>query len=157
MTFEYSILIAAPAEDLFNLTQDYARRRLWDRFLYAAHPLSGALAPDVGVRVRCVAWYGSSMDVEYVSYRSPRVAAVRMRAGPPILRRFAASWLFRQRSTGETQVTFRYHFLVRPAWLTRVVGWFFAREMRKRLVALKRFAESQRYIAAPATLGLVTE
>ncbi|VTU02523.1 Uncharacterized protein OS=Cytophaga hutchinsonii (strain ATCC 33406 / NCIMB 9469) GN=CHU_2226 PE=4 SV=1: Polyketide_cyc2 [Gemmataceae bacterium] len=81
MTFELSVEIAAPAADLFAVTQDYARRLEWDPFLRSAELLAGAASPGVGVRAYCVARSGLGMETEYVSYRPPRVAAVRMTRG----------------------------------------------------------------------------
>jgi hypothetical protein len=164
MTLEHTLAIAAPAEDLFDLTQDYDRRRLWDRFLLLAVPINRPwgepFRPAVGAQVRCYAWLGPHMDVEYVSCACPRVAAVKMIHGPKIVRRFAGSWLFRPscpQSPGKTLVTFRYHFIARPRCLTRMLGWWFAWETKRRLLALKRFAESQRYLRSPLELQLAPE
>jgi hypothetical protein len=64
-----------------------------------------------------------------------------MTRGPWLLSKFAGSWLFEEVSPGRTRVRFRYHLRARPGWLTPVLGWVFAREMRQRLSALKEAAE----------------
>ncbi|WP_439630653.1 type II toxin-antitoxin system RatA family toxin [Gemmata sp.] len=142
MTFELSIEIAAPVADLFAVTQDYERRLAWDPFLRSAELLAGATAPGVGVRAYCVARSGLGMETEYVSYRPPRVAAVRMTRGPWLIRSFAGSWRFTEVAPGRTRVAFRYALRGRFGWLTPVLGRAFARDTRKRLAALKAVVES---------------
>jgi hypothetical protein len=157
MTFQESITIAAPADYLFDLTQNYRFRSAWDPFLLFSVPLASPWlsngtwvppvstfpAPDIGVCVRCVSRYGVRMDVQYVSYQPPRVAAVKMIGGAPYLRRFAGTWLFEERAPEETRVIFKYHVVGRPRVLTRLLGWLFARESRKRLRALKAYVEAK--------------
>jgi ribosome-associated toxin RatA of RatAB toxin-antitoxin module len=139
--FESSVLIMAPAEALFALTQDYDRRLLWDPFLSEARLLGGATAAGVGVRAWCVArGTGLGMETEYVSYRPPKATAVEMTRGPWLLKRFAGSWRFEAEGAG-TRVTFRYSLVARPALLTRLVAAVFGYEMKQRLAGLKAFAE----------------
>jgi hypothetical protein len=66
VTFEHSVEIAAPAESLFALTQDYQRRLAWDPFLRSAELLGGAARAGRGVRAFCVANSGLGMETEYV-------------------------------------------------------------------------------------------
>jgi ribosome-associated toxin RatA of RatAB toxin-antitoxin module len=145
MTFEQSILIAAPPGELFALTQDYARRLEWDPFLKSAELMAGAHAAGVGVRAWCVARNGLGMETEYVSYNPPRVTAVKMTRGPWLIDRFAGCWRFEETTPGQTRVGFRYQLRARPrflSWLlTPVLAWVFARDTRKRLSALKTAVE----------------
>src|SRR5262245_48082399 len=96
MTFEQTIVIAAPPEVLFRLTQDYPHRLEWDPFLRTAELVGGAKEAGVGVRAWCVARNGMGMETEYVSYHPPRVAAVKMTKGPWLLAHFAGSWRFEE-------------------------------------------------------------
>ncbi|MGL6097311.1 MAG: type II toxin-antitoxin system RatA family toxin [Fimbriiglobus sp.] len=148
MTFEQSVEIAAPAADLFALTQDYGRRLEWDPFLRSAELVGGATAPGVGVRAYCVARSGLGMETEYVSYNPPRVAAVRMTRGPWMIGLFAGSWRFTEMSPGKTRVGFRYGLRARPRCLswafTPVLVWVFACDTRRRLAALRAAVESGR-------------
>jgi ribosome-associated toxin RatA of RatAB toxin-antitoxin module len=153
MTFEQSVLIAAEPAALFALTQDYDRRLEWDPFLKSAALVGGAAAPGVGVRAYCVARSGLGMETEYVSFNPPRTTAVKMTRGPRLIDRFAGSWRFEQVAPGQTRVSFRYHMRARPRWLswliTPVMAWFFARDTRQRLAALK-VAVEQRGVLAEA-------
>src|SRR5262249_22116318 len=127
MTLEHSVLIAASAEDLFALTQDYARRLEWDPFLKSAELVGGATAAGVVVRAWCVAGRGMGMETEYVSYTPPRVTAVRMTRGPWFLANFAGSWRFEPAGPRLTRVSFRYSLKAWPtllSWLLApVLGW----------------------------------
>src|SRR5262249_49323651 len=127
------------------LTQDYARRLQWDPFLKSAQLLEGASVAGVGVRAYCVAHSGLGMETQYVSFNPPRTCAVQMTKGPPWIDRFAGSWRFDEVAPGRTRVGFRYHLRARPRWLswllTPALAWVFARDTRKRLVALKAVVE----------------
>src|SRR5262245_26996588 len=146
MTFEQSIVIAASADALFALTQDYRRRLDWDPFLKSAELVGGAPKAAVGVRAFCVAHNGLGMETEYVSFNPPRTCAVKMTRGPRLIESFAGSWRFEEIAPYQTRVTFRYHLRARPRWLawllTPLLSRRFARETRRRLDALKRAAET---------------
>jgi hypothetical protein len=148
MTLTDSINVAAPAADLFALTQDHGRRLSWDPFLRSAELLDGAAAAGVGVRAWCVARSGLGMETVYVSFTPPRVAAVRMTRGPWVIRSFAGSWRFEEVDEGRTRVTFCYSLEARPwclSWLlTPALAWAFRRDTRRRLAALKAAAEGAR-------------
>lgn len=146
MRLHHSILINAPAESLFRLTQDYSRRLEWDPFLRSADLIDGATSAGVGVRALCVAHSGLGMETEYVSFNPPRACAVKMTAGPRILRRFVGSWRFEETTPGQTKVDFTYTLEAKPWWLswllTPILALVFARDTRKRLAALKAACES---------------
>jgi len=154
MTFDQSIVIAASPGELFDLTQDYKRRLEWDPFLKSAELLDGAEAAGVGARAYCIAHSGLGMETEYVSFNPPRACAAKMTRGPRLLGSFAGSWRFEELAPGQTRVGFRYHLRARPWWLswllTPIMGLVFARDTRKRLVALKAAVEQQGLLARKA-------
>ena len=85
------------------------------------------------------------MDTKYISFSKPTVAAVSMTRGPFFLRKFAASIRQKQMDDNLVRVTYRYLFEVKP-WVVPlvmepIIGSFFQRETRKRLIALKEFLE----------------
>ena len=145
MTFEHAVEIAASAGRLFDLTQDYHRRLLWDPFLRSATLMNGAVRAGEGVRARCVSHRGWAMETEYVSFHPPRVSAIKMTRGPWIVRTFAGSWRFEPMGVQQTRVIFTYSLTTRPrllSWLlTPLIGRLFAREMRQRLTGLQQFVE----------------
>jgi hypothetical protein len=143
MRIEVAEAIAAPAAEIFALSQDYARRLAWDPFLREAVLLGEGASAGVGVRSWCVTWFGLGMESEYVSYTPPKAVAVKMTKGPRMLRMFAASWNFRTLGARRTEVSFVYSFQMQP-WLrvlTPLAAVFFRYEMRRRLRALKRACE----------------
>jgi ribosome-associated toxin RatA of RatAB toxin-antitoxin module len=141
---EDSILIDAPPEALFALSQDYALRREWDPFVREMRFLGGARAA-AGVRVWVRAWTGLTMEVQFVGFRPPTSVAMKMLRGPWFFQRFAGAWLFKPRPGGKTEVSFRYTFttrwpLLRPL-ADPVIGWAFRRDIRARLRGLTYGAE----------------
>jgi ribosome-associated toxin RatA of RatAB toxin-antitoxin module len=146
-TVEDRILIHAPAEGLFDLAQDYALRLEWDPFLREMRFLGGAAEAAVGVRVWVRAWTGLTMTVQYVSLDHPRVVAMKMLRGPWFFRAFAGTWRFAEQAGGDTEVVFRYAFRTRWRWLAwlldPVVRAVFRRDIRSRLLGLKRGAEEK--------------
>jgi ribosome-associated toxin RatA of RatAB toxin-antitoxin module len=145
MKIEQSIVIATTPDELFALTQDYARRLEWDPFLKSAELVGGATTPGVGVRAYCVAHNAKGMETEYISFNPPRTCAVKMTRGPKFIATFSGSWHFEEFAPGSTRVYFRYHLRARPRWLswllTPLFGRVFAKETRKRLEALKKVVE----------------
>jgi ribosome-associated toxin RatA of RatAB toxin-antitoxin module len=140
-TFADRIVIEASPEALFALTQDYPRRLEWDPFLSRAELVGGAREAGLGVRALCVARTGLAMETEYVSFNPPGVCAIKMTRGPWFLGEFAGSWRFHEVEPGKTEVAFTYHLVARPRFLTPLVRWVFARDMRRRLRGLKRAVE----------------
>jgi hypothetical protein len=145
---EESIDISAEPHAVFDLIHDYARRLEWDPFLREARLLDGASAADVGVKSVCTARWasgGMAMETVYVSFDRPSVAAVKMTRGPGLLGEFAASLRQQAVGPGQTRVTYRYKLASRPRWLRflldPILDAIFAREVRSRLSALKRFLE----------------
>jgi len=147
MRFERIAIVDGSPEEVFELTQDYARRLAWDPFLREAALLGGATAPAVGVRAWCVARAGIGMETEYVSFNPPRVTAVKMTRGPRLLESFAGTWEFEPVPDGKTKVTFRYLLRTRPRWLAwalePLAEWWFSRETRLRVLALQEVLRRQ--------------
>ena len=142
------IEIRASPETVFDVIHDYARRLSWDPFLREARLLDGASEAGPGVKALCVArsgFGGFAMETVYVSYERPRVAAVRMTRGPAVLETFAASLRHDPVDGGLTRVTYRFHCSTRPRWLRAlldpVAAALFLREVRQRLLRLKRHLE----------------
>lgn len=150
MKFSKALEIDYPREQIFDLTQDYARRLEWDPFLSKAGLLDGALTPQIGAKALCVDHHGCSMEVVYVAYKRPEVAAVKMVRGPFFLSSFAGTWRFTETGNGRTLVLFEYYY--RLAWpfaiLRRFVDAVFAREIAERLEALAKFVKERK--PAPA-------
>ena len=148
-SIEAAIEIRSPPEVVFDLVHDYGRRLEWDPFLQEACLLDGAPVAGLGVKSRCTArrgFGGLAMESVYVSFERPRVAAVKMTAGPAVLESFAASLRQDEVRPGVTRVTYRFHFATRPRWLRpvadRVASRLFLREVRGRLEALKKHLDS---------------
>jgi hypothetical protein len=147
-SLEASIDVRAGADAVFDLIHDYGRRLDWDPFLKEARLLEGAGAAGLGVKALCTArngFGGLAMETVYVSFDRPRVAAVRMTKGPRVLESFAASLRQIEVEPGLTRVTYRFNFATRPRWLRMladpVAAFLFLKEVRGRLVALKRHLE----------------
>ena len=143
-----SIEVDATSEDAFDLIHDYSRRLDWDPFLRQADLLNGANQADVHVTSRCVARWavgGLGMETEYVSFRRPTVAAVKMTKGPFFLRTFAASIRHEPLGDSVSRVIYQYNFAAFPVWLRfliePIVHWIFQRETVSRLRALKDHLE----------------
>jgi ribosome-associated toxin RatA of RatAB toxin-antitoxin module len=157
---EASIVIRAPQEGLFDLSQDYALRTAWDPFIREMSFLDGATQAGLGVRVTGRAYNGLGMTVQFVSFNRPDVVAMTMTEGPWFLERFAGSWRFVPREDGTTEVIFRYVFEAKPRWLRWALNPLFARvfrrDVRARVRGLKEGAEEKgllQRLARPCPLG----
>ena len=141
-----SLDIDVGAVEVFDLTQDYARRPLWDGLTPQAWLLGDGPA-GVGRVARCPIGWGMVLDVSFVSYQRPRVAAFTLQRGPWLFESLAGSWRFEPLDDAHTRVTFTYHLRLHAAlaWiLTPLVRRQVERHTRQRLHGLKRLAEKGR-------------
>ncbi len=140
-----SDVIPAPADDVFRLLHDYNRRLEWDTLLQDAYLLDGREQAGVGVKSVCKgkSWLGGiALKTEYITFRPPNVAAVRMINRPPFFETFAATILHVAQPDGSSTIEYNYNFTSRPRWLRFVLhpdmNFAFKFETRKRLAALRR-------------------
>lgn len=147
MRGEITETLPASCEAAFDLTHDYARRLEWDTLLSAAYLEEGATCAGRGAKATCVGrgWLsGFALTTVYVSFDRPHVAAVKMVNRPPMFGTWAASIRHAPgASAGESTITYTYNFTSRPRWLAWLVepimAWFFARETRQRLGAMREY------------------
>jgi ribosome-associated toxin RatA of RatAB toxin-antitoxin module len=111
--FSEKILISKDPGSIFDFTQDYAKRLSWDTFLKKADLIDGAEEAGVGVKAWCVAHNGLGMKTEYVTFNRPKTTAIRMTKGPFMFRSFLDSWVFKEITHNQTEVTFLYSFKLR--------------------------------------------
>jgi hypothetical protein len=141
--FIESISIHRPRARVFDYTQDYGQRLVWDTFLREAVLRDGAERAGLGVKAWCVSRHGLGMETEYVSFNPPAVTAVKMTRGPWMFESFAGSWKFDEVDADTTLTTFTYSFCLKPLLrpLTPVVRWSLVRNVRGRLKDLKEQLE----------------
>jgi hypothetical protein len=137
--------IPARRADVFRLMHDYKRRLEWDTLLQSAVLTEGA---EAGLHARAVCkgrFYLGSIEIksEYVSFREPDVAAVKMVNHAPFFDAFAATIRHRDLGDGWSQVEYIYQFTARPAWLRwllhPVMQALLRFETRRRLRSLRLF------------------
>ena len=142
--FIESIQIRCPRQRVFDYTQDYGQRLVWDTFLREAVLMDGATRAGPGVKAWCVSRHGLGMETEYVSFNPPAVTAVKMTRGPWMFESFAGSWKFDAVDAETTLTTFTYSFSLRAPlrpftpWMKHVL----ASNVRGRLKDLKARLES---------------
>lgn len=136
-TLEHRCLIHTRLETAFHASQDYSIRSHWDPFAKTIERVADG-------QVLVTAWHGMTMQVEYVSWRPPARAAIRMVHGPGMLERFAGTWCFTQQAPGIVEVKFRYTINAARhwRWLEPLMLHYFKVETRRRLSALKRYLDS---------------
>lgn len=139
---EYSLEIQKTDSELFGLTQDYERRLEWDPFPESYEFLNGDKV-NKGLQLLVRDKAGRKMTVEYVSFLPPRVAAIKMIDGPWYIKSFAGSWSFIKISSKKTKVIFKYNIVGHPSIMTLAVRQIFKYNVKKRLKALKQYAESK--------------
>jgi ribosome-associated toxin RatA of RatAB toxin-antitoxin module len=143
--FSERIVIDSPATAVFDYTQDYEHRTVWDTFLKTAELLDGAKEAGKDVRAYCVARNGLGMVTQYVSYNRPKATAVKMTEGPAMFKSFLGSWTFKELSSTQTEVIFLYSFELRTPfsiagrWIEKILR----KNVRQRLTDLKRNIEDK--------------
>jgi ribosome-associated toxin RatA of RatAB toxin-antitoxin module len=145
--FSEKITIAAELLAVFDFTQDYTNRLVWDTFLRKAVLIEGATSAALGVKAYCVAKNGLGMETEYVSFHRPKVTAVKMTKGPFLFSSFLGSWNFKELAKGSTEVTFLYSFGLRFPFslVAPLVRQNLQRNVRQRLRDLKNCLKQRAY------------
>lgn len=139
---EQSSEILKNDEELFNFTQDYSRRLEWDPFP-ESYKFLNSQKVDKGLQLMVRDKFGRSMTVEYVSFKPPKVAAIKMITGPWYIKNFAGSWSFHQLNADKTRVVFKYNIVGYPFFMNIIIRQIFKYNTKKRLKALKSYAESR--------------
>lgn len=138
--------IPASAADVFELLHNYDRRLEWDTLLQSAKLLNGFTRAQLGAISACKGKRvlgGIELITEYVTFRPPDVAAVRMINRPPFFELFAATIRHLPLADNTSTIEYVYNFTARPRWLQFILhplmNFLFKIETRKRLRALRRF------------------
>lgn len=134
--------IQSTKEALFDITQNYSIRMDWDPFPESYSFLNGNKI-ERGLQLKVIDKAGRSMTVEYVSYKPPLVASIRMVNGPWYIKRFSGSWSFKQLDENNTKVIFKYTIISYPIFIGKIVRYVFRKNAEKRLTALKHYIESR--------------
>jgi len=143
--------IPATSADVFRLLNDYSRRLEWDTLLEDARLCDGWISAELHARSVCTGrWYLGriALKTEYVSFRPPCVAAVKMLNRPALFEAFAASIRHHDLGAGSSSIEYKFSFTARPLWLRwllhPLMAAIFRWETQKRLAALRRhFAMAQ--------------
>jgi len=94
---QQSIEIRRPREDIFSLSQDYDERLKWDPFPESYKFVNGANL-EKGLRIFVKAKNGFTLLVEYISYKPPEIAAIKLIDGPWFISEFSGTWSFKELS-----------------------------------------------------------
>ena len=133
--------LPASCEEAFDLTHDYDLRLAWDTLLSEAYLEDGAKVAAKGATATCVGRGWLSRFALTTVFDRPNVAAVKLVNRPPFFETWAASIRHEPAGEGQSTLTYTYNFTARPRWLAwllePVMAWFFARETRQRLAAMR--------------------
>lgn len=145
-TIEYELSIDASPSEVYEASQDYSVRYLWDTFPEKIEILGGANQIEKGTRVLVLAKNGLKMEVEFVQVSPPATTAIKMIKGPFFLKSFAGSWAFKSSGNGATRVKFVYSIKAKrwaiPFVTDAIASWYFNHVIRARLAGLKAYCES---------------
>jgi hypothetical protein len=98
---------------VFQLLHDYHRRAEWDTLLRDARLCPGWSRAQLHATSVCTGrWFlgGIALKTEYVSFKPPAVAAVKMLNRPVFFEAFAATIRHRDTVGGGSSVEYIYHF-----------------------------------------------
>lgn len=140
MKTKQTIIIPANIEYVFDLTQDYAKRKHWDSLMGEIELLT-PLPIQKGTQLRYTAKNGFAMTVEYQNYDRPKIASIRIISDSRLFLQFGGGWRFKAIDEHSTEVIFAYSFEVKflPKMMNPIFAKIFAWENKKRFKKLKRF------------------
>ncbi len=142
-------VIPAPASEVFRLLHDYRKRLQWDSLLKEAYLTDSCREAQVGAISVCrgkSSLGGFALKTEYVSFRPPEVAAVKLVNRPPFFDTFAATIRHQDLPGGESSIKYTYNFTARPKLfrfvLHPIMNAILKRETRKRLQSLRDYFQN---------------
>lgn len=142
MKLKQTVIIPANINYVFDLTQDYDKRKEWDTPMGEIRLLT-PLPIGKGSQLKYIANNGFGMVVEYQNYQRPKIASIRMISDSKIFAHFGGGWRFEPIDDTTTKITLAYSFDAKflPKLLNPILGKIFARENRKRFNQLKAYAK----------------
>lgn len=142
--FTESIIVERKPEIVFDFTQDYNKRLIWDTFLRRADLLDGAVTAGKGVKALCVAKNGFGMVTEYITFNRPKATAIKMTNGPFMFKAFLGSWNFKETNEMSTEVIFLYSYKLRFPFslFSKFMRLKLQGDVKKRLIDLKSNIEA---------------
>ena len=139
-----------PAAEVFELLHNYERRLEWDTLLKDARLTRGCERAEQGATSLCVGkpFFGIfAIETKYVTFTSPKIAAVKLINAPPLFAEFAASIRHEDNEAGSL-ATYKFRFSAKPrilSWLLEPLMLLALRaETKKRLNALADFLGASR-------------
>lgn len=144
MKTKQSIIIPANIEYVFDLTQDYEKRKYWDSLMGEIKLLT-PLPIKKGTQLRYTANNGFGMTVEYQNYDRPKIASIRMVSNSYVFSQFGGGWRFEKIDDHCTKITFAYSFESKflPKIINPLLSKIFTWENKKRFEKLKRYIATQ--------------
>ena len=144
-TIEYELIIKANTQFVYDVSQDYSVRYLWDPFPEKIKLLHGATLIKKGTKAFVLAKSGLKMEVEFIQVAPPTTAVIKMTQGPVFIDAFAGSWIFKPEA-GFTKAKFIYSIKSKkwalPFIINRMAAWYFLSVVKRRLNGLKSYCES---------------
>ena len=144
---EYHLQINATPEQVYEVSQDYAVRKLWDPFPERIDFLHGATEIQKGTQVLVIAKSGLRMEVEFVQVAPPEAAAIVMKKGPMILKHFAGSWVFKTSQDIAHMTDAKFKYSIKTQWWSLpiisepIACLYFKYIVKARLQGLKNYIE----------------
>jgi ribosome-associated toxin RatA of RatAB toxin-antitoxin module len=140
---ESTVIVDLDISTAFKLSQTYGDiRYLWDPFVSEQHLLDNAKHAEKGVRTQTKSKHGLTMISQYTTFKPPHHVGMKMVKGPWFFRSFSGGWNFRETDDNRLEVTWRYNFVCRPAFLrfiTHPLGAkLLQRDIDQRLQAFSR-------------------
>jgi ribosome-associated toxin RatA of RatAB toxin-antitoxin module len=140
--------VPVSADLAFALSQTYGELRYrWDPFVHHQELLNGAHRAGAGVQTLTRSKHKLTMITEYQSFRPPSHVGMKMVSGPWFFQTFSGGWNFLATTDNETAVTWRYNFVVKPAFLRpiadRIGTYVLQRDINRRLAAFANACRDQ--------------
>ncbi len=145
---EQTLLITAPIDLVYHISQDNITRDEWD---LTPEPLSlvarDDALPGTAGSLQQRSNFGITVTLDFLEPSPPASARMRMSAGPAFLTSYVGAWTFEERSPNHTFVTFHYAIDTAPGllqWLREnAIALYLNRSAGKRLAALKAYCQKR--------------
>lgn len=141
VTSKHSIYIAKPREAVWDYTQDYAKRPVWDSSVLEASILANEPSRSVRLRARG----RTTMTFLYkLDDRPNKTSLATTEVRSFIIESGAGSWTYDEHKLGTMWHQTNSVVLTRKAAIFKpILGWFFGRQTRMSMQKAKQLLEAQ--------------
>lgn len=132
LTFQYSIIINRTPEDVFDFTQDFSKRTLWDKSIVECKLVSEFPERKAHIKIK----EGMTATLEYKLFDRPNKTSLRMTGiSSPLMVEGGGSWTYVKQDQGATLWTQTNTLSLKKSFIGKLLKRFVEKGLERNTIA----------------------